>query len=90
MKGKKDIKRINKPAIVFKGKGNEIIDYCNIPWEVKNPEDDANMGEAKVQYGDNKIVVDFSDWKLFQVVACDADGNQKTLMLLGYELNADD
>lgn len=83
MNGLKAIEEIKKAVICFKAKANEMIVRLNTPWEVKMPND--LFGSAVVQYGDNKIVIDLSQLKTFEAVACDEDGNQATYVILGYK-----
>lgn len=82
MEGKQDIERLHKDAICFKGKANEIIDYCNLPWDAKMPED--GFGTVTFKAGDNKITLDMSNLKTFDIKVCDDDGNMQTIRILGF------
>lgn len=81
MNGQVQISKI-KSAIVFQKKGNEIIARLNIPWEGKLPAD--NFGILKVQYSEQKIIIDASGLNVIQFVVCDLDGNQKIANVLGF------
>lgn len=80
MKNLKPINEVKKAAFVWAGKGNELIKRANIPWEVVMPD---GFGEAYFIYGDNKIVLDFSEANLVQFVACDGDGNEFLITTFG-------
>lgn len=83
MEGRTLIKQIKKAAICFRDKANEIIDWCNLPWEVALPDD--KFGEAKFNAGANKVTLDLSQLSTLRLSACDPDtGEQKVIVVFGY------
>lgn len=90
MKGQKQIEKIQKAPLCWREKANEIIAVVNLP-VVGAIVDNTNGGETS-DFGyiewvasDQKIKVTFYA-QTIDVIGCDAEGNQHTYRMIGYQL----
>lgn len=85
MTGKEDIQEIQQSAFCWREKANEIIKFCNVPWEVKVPDDDGRWGCPEVKYADNKVTIDLSGLTVVEFRGCDDDGNEFKFTCFGFK-----
>lgn len=78
------IKTLKKAAICFKEKANEIITRLNIPWKFKMPDDDSQWGVPVVSYSEKEITIDWTNVSTLELTACDSEGNQVTVVVIGF------
>lgn len=84
------IERIKQAVLVWKDKGNEIIDAVNRPITAiivddTNGEQDNNLGTVEIEADKDTIVFTFY-FATSDLIACDAEGDQHTFRVIGYQL----